>query len=284
MTLYQNPDLHMHSTFSDGSDTPEALLAAVRAAGLDVFALTDHDSVAGCLEMQALIAPDDPHFITGVELSCEENGRGCHILGYGCDVSKPSICNALWFTRNERQKKAHNRFAFLAEHCGITFPEEEVNAVLGLYNPGKPHIARLMVKHGYVAAMKDAFPILNLYEGREKKLTPAEGIDAILRADGIPVLAHGILGEGDETLAPEDIADRVRTLKKAGLMGLEAYYSTYTDEQEAVMLALAEENNLLVTAGSDYHGTNKTIALGQTRCPDPARMERFYKMIEFLGK
>lgn len=283
MTLYQNPDLHMHSTFSDGTDTPAELLAAVRTAGLDVFSLTDHDSVSGCLEMQKLLSPGDPRFVFGVELSCEEEGQGYHILGYCCDITKPSIANMLERTSNSRRNKAKARFEFLEEEKHFRFSEEEKEAVLAHNNPGKPHFAKLMAKYGYTG-YQDAFAILDEYHSKEIKPTPLEGVDAILKADGIPVLAHGILGEGHDYVSDEEIAERVRRLKEGGLMGLEAYYSAYTGHQKEVMLALAEQYNLMVTAGSDYHGSHKTVALGDTNAPDPARMLRFYRAIDFYGR
>ncbi len=113
----------------------------------------------------------------------------------------------------------------------------------------------------------------------EPTLPPEDAISAILRSGGIPVLAHGILADGSGELTEEEIAARVERFRAAGLMGLECYYSAFTPRQREIMLALAEKFSLLVTAGSDYHGTNKTVHLGQTGGPDPRRLRDFYDAI-----
>ena len=116
----------------------------------------------------------------------------------------------------------------------------------------------------------------------EPTLSPEEAIDAIIQANGIPVLAHGILADGSKKLSEEEIAGRVVRLKAAGLRGLECYYSAFTPRQREIMLALAERYRLLVTAGSDYHGTNKTVSLGQTGGADPVRLQGFYEAVADL--
>lgn len=279
---FQNPDLHLHSCYSDGSDTPEQLLEQVRKAGVDIFSLTDHDTYQGCGAVREILKEGDPFFIGGVEFSCKDFGGRYHILGYCYDVNKPSIREAVNTTHQVRINKAKNRLKFLAEVKGMTFTEEETRALLDYKNPGKPHFANFLVKKGYAADKTEAFAILAEYKGKEQILTPEEAIDAILLADGIPVLAHGIKADGSKNLSEEEITLRVSRLKEAGLMGLECYYSGYTPDQQEIMLRLAADYNLSVTAGSDYHGTNKAVPLGDTHSPDPERMARFYKTVARL--
>ena len=280
--VYYRPDLHIHSTYSDGTDDPKHLIENARKAELDLFALTDHDTYEGCAAVQALLSPGDPHFVGGVELSCKDEIGKYHVLGYCYDVSKPSIQEAVAFTHNVRRKKISHRLDYLREAHGIVFPEEEIAALRQLKNPGRPHFVALLLNHGHVKTKAEGFEMMGGYHGTEPHLRPEEAIDAILRADGVPVLAHGILADGSKHLTLEQITERVSRLKDAGLMGVEGYYSTYTPEEKAIMLSLAKEYNLLVTAGSDYHGTNKPIALGQTNDPEPPVMQRFYDALRQL--
>ena len=279
---FKNPDLHMHSIYSDGTDTPAALLKKVKAAGIDLFSLTDHDSCDGCAEMQKVLQPDDPAFIYGVEFSCRDNKGKYHILGYGYDPEKSSILEAVQITHSARMDKAKNRLRFLEENYGFAFSEEEQNEFLALENPGKPHLAKMMLARGYVADKAEAFRILGGYHGKERYLSPEEAIDAILFADGIPVLANGILADGSKVLTEEATEERISRLKANGLMGLECYYSGFTELQKSSMLKFAEIYNLFVTAGSDYHGANKTVKLGNTNQPSPEVMQRFYKALSRL--
>ena len=282
ISTYRNPDLHMHSSFSDGSDTPKQLLENVCRAGLDVFSLTDHDATEGCAVLQQYLRPDSPRFIPGVELSCKDKEGKYHVLGYAYNVQKESIRAAVDFTHNTRMEKQKNRFKYLEEAHGFVFPPEDKAELLSRKNPGKPHFAALMLKRGYTDSIDQGFEILAGYHGKEPSLSPEDAMDAILQADGIPVLAHGILGDGSKKLTPEEIESRVARLKASGLMGLECYYSKYTPEQKEIMLSLADKYNLFVTAGSDYHGSAKTVRLGDTNSPDPERMKRFYAAVAYL--
>lgn len=281
--MYLYPDLHLHSNISDGSEEPLELLERVRNSSVDIFSLTDHDAYQGCQTVKEHLVPGDPRFLSGIEFSCVDELGKYHILGYGFDTGKDSIQAAVEITHNARRQKAINRLHYLEEECRFTFTEEEVEALLQNENPGRPHFVALLLKKGYVATKAEGFDLLGQYRGKERRLTPAEAIDAILHADGIPVLAHGILADGSKLLSAEETEKRVKRLKESGLMGLECYYSTYTPEQTEIMLSLAERYNLMVTAGSDYHGKNKSVLFGQNGNPDPKKMERFYRTLEWLG-
>lgn len=278
-STYEKPDLHMHSVYSDGTDTPRTLLRCVRRAGLDLFALTDHDTAEGCAAVRALLREGDPAFIGGVEFSCKDEWGKYHMLGYGFDGSKPAIREAVAFSHHSRILKMQNRFGYLKEKYGFTFTDEERAELLALKNPGRPHFVAMMLKKGYVRTKDEGFEAFEGYHGSEPSLSPEEAIDAILRSGGIPVLAHGILADGAKKLTEEEITARVERFRAAGLMGLECYYSTFTPRQKEIMLDLADRFGLLVTAGSDYHGGNKQIMLGQTNDPDPARLQGFYDAI-----
>ena len=183
------------------------------------------------------------------------------------------------YAHHSRILKMQNRFGYLRQQYGFTFTPEEQAELMGLKNPGKPHFAAMMLKKGYVKTKNEGFEVFANYRDTEPALPPEDAISAILRSGGIPVLAHGILADGSGALTEEDISARVERFRAAGLLGLECYYSAFTPRQREIMLNLAEKFSLLVTAGSDYHGTNKTVHLGQTGGPDPRRLQGFYDAI-----
>ena len=273
-------DLHMHSTVSDGTDTPEELLERVREAGLGLFALTDHDAVKGCVAIRRALAAGDPGFIDGVEFSCRDEEGKYHILGYGYDPDSPFMRRVVEKGHGLRMKKVAARLDFIRERFGFTFPQEELRQLLALDNPGKPHIGNLMVKYGYAASKEQAIDeYINQAKIRSEYIRPEEAIEGILQAGGIPVLAHPPFGSGNELILGDDMERRLRRLMGFGLRGMECYYSGFTPKLRAEMLALAEKYALYVTAGSDYHGKNKLVALGKTHFagaqPMPEGMRRF---------
>lgn len=264
-------DLHMHSTISDGTDTPEALLAQVLRAGIDLFALTDHDAIMGCQTICTLRGGQDPLFITGAEFSCRDEEGQYHILGYGYDPEAKPIRDLVALGHGYRMNKVLARLDFLRQRFGFVFPEEELAQLLAMANPGKPHIGNLMVKYGYAASKEQAIKqFIDQIHFRTEYVRPEEAIEGILAGGGIPVLAHPSYGSGDELILGEDMERRLRKLMDFGLKGLEGFYSGFTKKLSRELLSFAERFDLYVTAGSDYHGTNKMIELGDTGLEDPA--------------
>ena len=281
-------DLHMHTTVSDGTDTPEELLANVRKAGLDVFSATDHDSIMTGDRISALLEEDDPLFITGVEFSCRDEEGKYHILGYGYDPEADAIFSITDKGHALRMKKTWDRLVFLEKEFGFEFGDEEVYELLGRDNPGKPHIAKLMVEHGYASSIKEAidkyidqkrFP--NVY------IRPEEAIRAIEESGGISVLAHPSYGSGNELIVGREMDERLQRLTAMGLRGVEAYYSGFTLKLQEEILAFASEYDLYVTAGSDYHGQNKMIEIGDNNLEsvDGAAegLKRFLKDVRIIS-
>lgn len=279
-------DLHLHSTVSDGTDTPQALLALVRESGLGLFSLTDHDAVKGCEQILRLRGPKDPAFLTGVEFSCRDGEGKYHILGYGFDPEAPSIRRVVETGHSLRVQKLQARLEFLKTRFGFRFPEEELRKLRELDNPGKPHIGNLMVKYGYAASKEEAIrQYIDRLRSRTEYVRPETAIEGILGAGGIPVLAHPCYGSGDELILGDEMDSRLKKLMNYGLQGLEAFYSGFSDKLRQEMLAFAERYGLYVTAGSDYHGKNKLIAIGETGLgPEtelPAGMRRFLKDVNY---
>ena len=275
-------DLHMHSTVSDGTDSPAELLDHVRQAGLGLFALTDHDAVKGSRSIRSLLREGDPFFLPGVEFSCRDDAGKYHILGYGFDPDAQPIRDLVETTHGLRMKKVRARLAFLKDEFGFAFPEEELRKLFALDNPGKPHIGNLMVRYGFAASKEQAIKeFINKIHFRDEFIRPEQAIAAVLASGGIPVLAHPSYGDGDQLILGEEMDARLRRLMDFGLQGAEAFYSGFTPRLIREMLDFAARYDLYVTAGSDYHGKNKLIALGDTGLPDaaegPSGLQRFWK-------
>ena len=264
-------DLHMHTTVSDGTDTPEELLAHVREAGIGLFSVTDHDALKGSAMLRALRSAGNPAFLTGVEFSCRDELGKYHILGYGYDPQAEGIRRVVARGHSCRMNKVRARLDFLRERFGFCFPEEELQALLALDNPGKPHIGNLMVRHGYARSKEEAIrDFIDQIHFRSEYLRPEEAIGGILAGGGVPVLAHPLYGDGDQLILGEEMDERVRRLTDFGLRGLEAFYSGFTKKLRDEVLALSERYGLYVTAGSDYHGRNKLVQMGDTGLGDPS--------------
>ena len=258
-------DLHLHTVASDGSDTPGELLTKAREAGLEVISITDHDTFAG-----SALAVSLPHngvkVITGIEFSCcteGEDGFDCHILGYGFDPDNETLLAAIRHGREMRLFKLGARLEYLKKHFAIEFTEEEIAWLHSLNSVARPHLAMLMIKRGLATDVADAFDkYLKVGGFPDDRIDAREAIKAILAAGGVPVFAHPIGGEREARISREELIKRVLTLKSMGLMGLECLYSRYAKDEVDMLISLADENGLLVSGGSDYHGENKTVVLG----------------------
>ena len=262
-------DLHMHSTISDGTDHPSEIISAIKQSGIRYFSLTDHDALDGCRMIRAALQADEIdselHFINGIEFSCKDNEGKYHILGYGYDENNPGMQKIVDKAHRFRISKVEGRLAFLEDQYGFTFRESDIQELFALSNPGKPHIGNLMASYGYAPNKDIAITdYINNYKSPNKYLEPQEAIEAILSAGGVPVLAHPFFGSGSEKIFGEEMIHRLRRLMDMGLEGVEAFYSGFSENLSAEMLSLASQYGLYVTAGSDYHGANKPICLGQT--------------------
>lgn len=282
-------DLHMHSTVSDGTDTPEEILAKVKAAGIDMFSLTDHDALNGCLRILKCIGPEDPLFVTGAEFSCKDEVGKYHILGYGYALEAAAIHSLIAYGHKMRLEKLGLRLKILKESFGVFFSKEDIESLYALENPGKPHIANLMVKYRYVRDKQQAFSnYLNQIKVGIISYKPEEAITAILQSGGIPVLAHPSFGSGDELYMGETMEYRLKHLLDFGIQGVEAYYSGFSPKLQEETLELAEKYDLYITAGSDYHGSNKMVVLGDTHVQNagqfPQGLQRFIRDVKKVGE
>ena len=261
-------DLHMHTSVSDGTDTPDEIIERVKQAGIELFSVTDHDAIKGCKTILGLLKKDDPLFLPGVEFSCKDEKGQYHILGYGYDTEADSINKIVEKGHGFRISKLQKRLDYLKKEYGFTFSDEDVSAVFAFENPGKPHLGNLMVKYGYAPSKEEAIKkYINGFHSKDEYIRPEEAIEAITKADGIPVLAHPSYGKGDEVIRGNDMDERLRRLIGYGLLGVEAFYSGFSPLLQQEMLDFAEKYNLYITAGSDYHGKNKLVQPADTNLP-----------------
>ena len=277
-------DLHMHSRVSDGTDMPPEILSHVKEAGIELFSLTDHDALKGCMEIRSLLTAESPAFMTGVEFSCRDEQGQYHILGYGYGPEEAGVNRVVSLGHSYRMNKVYGRIQFLKERLGVVFPQEELDRLFHLDNPGKPHIGNLMVKYGYAETREQAIKeFIDRVHFHSEYVRPEEAIRGILESHGIPVLAHPSYGSGDQLIVGKDMYERLMKLTEFGLQGVEAYYSGFTPRLRREMLGFADQFGLYVTAGSDYHGTNKMIDLMETGLETaehvPERLQMFYDAV-----
>jgi predicted metal-dependent phosphoesterase TrpH len=256
-------DLHIHTTASDGSDSPALLLQNLRKAGITTFSVTDHDTIDGALEMERLVTRDF-RFIRGIEFSCETPAGKCHILGYNYDPNAPLFRAALAEGAALRQEKLLSRLRYLEETLEITFTEAERHWLQTLQSPGKPHFGQLLVDRGIAATIEEAIRVyINPYTPRRDRIDGSTAVQAILHAGGIPIWAHPLGGEGEKPLTAEKFQAQLHCLMGLGIQGMECHYSRYETAQREFLMAQAADNGLLISGGSDYHGTNKRgLSLG----------------------
>jgi len=263
-------DLHVHSNASDGTDPPAEVARRAAAAGLDVVALTDHDTMTGIAAAVAALPPGLT-LVPGLELSCLDNGRSMHLLGYLCDSGDPALAAETELIRDDRTRRARAMVARLAE-LGAPVTWEQVSAIAGDAVVGRPHIARALAEAGVVATPADAFTAEWIADGGRAHVgryapDAARGIALVRAAGGVPVLAH-------PRSPGYEIADEVVAgLAAAGLAGLEVFHPDHDHSERTRLTQLANSLDLVMTGGSDDHGAFNDSGLGSETTP-PEQYER----------
>ncbi|HEO64178.1 MAG TPA: PHP domain-containing protein [Candidatus Omnitrophica bacterium] len=260
--MNKEADLHLHTIYSDGTLTPSELIKAAKEMGLSCIAVTDHDSVDGIEEAAAEADRLKVEMIPGVELSVDYKGREVHVLGYFIDYKEGWFLDMLAELRESRKRRFFEIVDKLKEHDvvldEVRIARENENSALG-----RLHIAKEIYREGYTGSVKEAF-VRYIGEGKPcyvKKdyLAPADAVSIIKKIGGISVIAHPHL-LGDEGI--------VFDLIKEGIEGIEVYHFEHPKSVEEKYLAIALENGLLVTGGSDCHGQGKgELLLGRKRIP-----------------
>jgi 3',5'-nucleoside bisphosphate phosphatase len=244
-------DLHLHSLFSDGTYEPEEIVANGVRFKLGTLALTDHDTVEGCDRMAAACEKSDIEFIPGAELTAEHNGNELHILAYFVDIHNEKLLSEIAVFQAVRQDRIREMVERLNK-LNIPLTAGEVFALANCRSPGRPHVARALVKGGHCRSLDEAFERF-LKKNRpawvpKKKMSALEGVELIHQAGGLAVMAHPGLNRTD---------DVIPALVEAGLDGIECFHTKHTPSMSAHYLLIAGHHDLLVTGGSDCHGMSK---------------------------
>lgn len=285
-------DLHLHTQISDGTDSLTEIIENVRKAGLDLFSVTDHDSIKAGIMIPPMLEALEPEqrtaFVRGIEFSCEDEMGKYHILGYGYNSAVSGIAEVVEEGHRMRMRKTKARLQFLQKEFNFRFTEDEIDELLSKDNPGKPHIANLMIGHGYANDIQDAIKnYINKKEFQNEHVRPEDAIKGILKSGGIPVLAHPTYADGDGLILGEEMEQRLQHLIGFGLAGVEAYYSGFSPKIQSECLAFADQFDLYITAGSDYHGGNKMIEIGWTNLEDmaeaPPGLLRFLQDVDIIS-
>ena len=268
-------DLHLHSQFSDGTFTPEELVLQAQKCGLACIALTDHDTVEGCARAAAACAAVKMEFIPGAELTAEHEDTEVHILGYFLDTANQVLLEKIAKFQSVRQNRIREMCAALNQ-MGIPLQAEAVFALANCKSPGRPHVARALVKEKLVANLDEAFERF-LKKSRpawvpKTKMSALESVELIHQAGGLAVMAHPGLNRTDDIIP--DLVD-------AGLDGIECFHTKHSTVMAERYLEIAEKYDLLVTGGSDCHGFSKNKPLiGTVKLPYE-HVEKLYAAKKF---
>jgi predicted metal-dependent phosphoesterase TrpH len=271
-------DLHVHTSVSDGKYTPEEIVKKAAELELKYLAICDHDTVDGIAPaIEAAGRYPGLTVIPGVEMSTLAVGSEVHMLGYFIDYSDSEFKKLLSELSDSRIGRAQAMVEKVNE-MGMKIEWARVQELAGDGTIGRPHIANAMLEKGYVSTFKEAFDKYIAQGGpayvERSKITPAEAVGIILKAGGLPVLAHPFTVNEPEKL--------IKELKEAGLVGMEVYYDNYSPEERKTLSKLAAKYDLVAVGGSDYHGIDDAVEtlLGESETP----VESAEKLIELSGK
>jgi len=257
-------DLHIHSTFSDGTLTPQQIVQVALDKQLTAIAISDHDTISGVVPAQYAAAGTELQVLPAVEISTTVDGRDVHILGYFIDLQHAGLLQKLQAIRDARQQRAR-QIADKLEILGISIDFEKLLEEAGPDSIGRPHIANRLAREGHVADSRQAFARYLRRGGsayvERYQLAPCEAIELVIAADGLPVLAHPALDGAEQ---------HVDSLIDCGLQGIEAYHIIHSPAQTRRYIAMAQNKGLLITGGSDSHGPEGPIPveIGAVDVPD----------------
>lgn len=263
-------DLHIHSTFSDGKDDLNTLIKNVKNAGIDYFALTDHDTALGCRtilnseELKQKIKDNGLTFVVGAEFTCLFEGQKMHILAYDFDPFAPEVLELEQQMSDLLKLKDVERFKFL-EDAGYVFSDKSKEFLKSRVNIRKLDIANCLVDDGYFDEVEVAIQecLQKIKYPRKYRLDGREVLEKMSRIGAKLVWAHSLHGLKEKAITHEDVDRFVGLMKPLGLAGLECFYSLYDAIEIAGLVEIANKHGLFITCGSDYHGKNKAVQLAE---------------------
>lgn len=257
-------DLHLHTTASDGEYNPKDVIKLAKENGVDTVAIADHDTVAGLEEAIEEGKKIGVEVISAVELNANVEKGKMHILGYYMDYKDAEFVKAMESLRKDREDR-NNEFIdeFHKQNVNITLEQVKKYAIGSII--AKPHFARALYDNGYIKDIEEAYtnyfnvpPMKNI---KRQSITPKQAIELIKNAGGIAVIAHPVTLKLDDN----ELDEKIKELKKYGLDGMECYNNIHTKEDIAKLKEIANKNNMLITAGSDFHGpiTTPGVIIGR---------------------
>ena len=266
-------DLHTHSNFSDGTDSPAQLINKALATGITTIAITDHDSVAGIAQAQSALRPGIS-LVAGAEISCQtDDGISVHMLGLLFDLENKDLISTMEKTRENRHGRMQRIIERLNE-AGIEISIQDVLAELAQgATLGRPHLADALIKKGVVNSRDEAFS--QMLHNKSKFYVahyspkPVEAIKLIKAAGGVAIIAHPMASHRGRTISIETFGDLI----EAGLDAIEVDHRDHSPDEKNALIQLARDNNLVMTGASDYHGNGKLNLLGEYTT-DPAQWEQ----------
>lgn len=269
-------DLHTHSSRSDGTDTPTELVEVAKGAGLDVIAITDHDTTAGWDEAAVAAERFGVTVVPGAELSCRLAGMQIHLLAYAFDRAEPEFARERNLLRDDRERRAE----LIVQRCqelGAPITWERVREIAGSASIGRPHVASALVEAGVVATVDDAFSSDWLADGGRAyvdkyALDPYRALELVRDSGGVAVFAHPAAGARGRIVTDDQIAG----LARAGLRGIEVDHVDHDTAARARIRGLAADLGLVPTGSSDYHGSRKTVRIGENTT-DPAAYDALFE-------
>ncbi len=255
-------DLHTHSSCSDGTDSPEQLMVLAAQTGLNVIALTDHDTFAGITAASKMVPECGVTLVPGVEISTSHQGITAHLLAYLPDLKSQVLPDLFEKNVQARQQRMREMVQRLSADFNISY--QAVAEQAGSSPIGRPHIADLLVKAGYFpnrsAAFEQVLATSSKYYVHYQAPDTIYAVEQVVKAGGVPVLAHPRAGGRQRRFLS---AATIVELKAAGLFALEAYHPEQTSAEQEEVVQIAQDLGLAVTGSSDYHGSGKPNKLGQ---------------------
>ncbi|MEV7605213.1 PHP domain-containing protein [Paenarthrobacter sp. NPDC089322] len=270
-------DLHAHSNVSDGTETPAGVIISAATAGLDVVALTDHDSTDGWEQAAAAAKEHGVAFVPGMEISCRtDQGISVHLLSYLHDPTHPGLLEEITKSKDARLTRAERMVTLLSEDYPLTW-DDVIHHVTPGATVGRPHIADALVAAGVVSDRSEAFTTIltshSRYFVQHYAPDPAVAVELVRAAGGVPVFAHPVASSRGRIVGERTYREMI----DAGLLGLEIEHRDNPEEGRRFLRGLASEHDLLITGSSDYHGAGKPNLLGEN-LTSPEAMARIEEL------